>query len=168
MNVTFTRTGEKRYRVSINGPGLIPSYMEPAAGYDARLPHDLAHFVVEKMFGIMGCIYGPLSKGGGSFRPVDETKKRKAAKRGNQDGNFDQKEAEMTERIIDIAGHAWTGHEYTGAHVKGVSADDIARVCREFDAVSSVWSKLKVGQSMTLEWAVARKGAKRRDNVRYV
>jgi hypothetical protein len=36
--------------------------------------------------------------------------------------------------------------------VEGVSAEDIKRVCREFDAVSARWSKLAVGESMTLVW----------------
>ena len=152
MKVTFTRTGEKRYRVSVEGAGVITSYMEPAAGYDSRLPHDLAHFVVENMFGIMGCIYGPLSKGGEGFTPADETKKRKPAKIGNPAKKLNKKEAEMTERMIDIACHAWTGRQYTGAPVKGLSETDVARICREFDAVSAIWSNLKVGGSMTLEW----------------
>ena len=37
--------------------------------------------------------------------------------------------------------------------VNEVSADDIKRICGEFDAVSREWSKLKVGESMTLAWA---------------
>ena len=162
MKVTFTRTGEKRYRVSIEGPGLVAAYMEPAAGYDARLPHDLAHFVVENMFGIMGCVYGPLSQGGGSFTPLDPSVKRKPAKRGNPSRSLNQKEAEMAERIIDIACHAWTGRTYTGAAVKGVSPGDITRICTEFDRVSSIWSKLPVGGSMTLEWTADKRGQERK------
>ncbi len=58
----------------------------------------------------------------------------------------------MSERVIDIACHALTKSKYNGALVKGVTADDIARICREFDTVSAVWSKLKIGESMTLKW----------------
>ena len=152
MKVTFKRTGEKRYRVEVEGPGVVHSYMEPAAGYDTRLPHDLAHFVVENMLGIRGCVFGPLSQGGSGFTPVAETHKRKAAKSGNPNKKLDQKEAEMTERVIDIACHSWTGRKYTGATVKGVTDEVIERICREFDAVSEVWSILKVGEAMTLEW----------------
>ncbi len=162
MKVTFTRTGERRYRVAVEGAGVIASYMEPAAGYDERLPHDLAHFVVENDLGIMGCIYGPLSNGGAGWAPVGVVKKRKTAKSGNPKKNLDQKEAEMAERVIDIACHAWTGRKYTGAPVKGVTVEDIARICRKFDAVSADWSHLKVGESMTLDWTAKPGNTKRR------
>ncbi|CAN5484480.1 hypothetical protein BH10ACI2_BH10ACI2_11520 [soil metagenome] len=160
MKVTFTRTGERRYRVSVEGTGVIASYMEPAAGYDERLPHDLAHFVVENDLGIMGCIFGPLSNGGSGWAPLDETKKRKPGKSGNPKKNLDQKEAEMTERVIDIACHKWTGRKYTGAMIKGVTTGDIDRICGKFDDVSSVWSKLRVGESMTLEWTIGSRKAR--------
>lgn len=160
MKVTFARTEERRYRVSVEGPGVVASYMEPAAGYDDRLPHDLAHFVVENDLGIMGCIYGPLSNGSRGWAPLDYTQKRRPKKSGNPKRNLDQREAEMTERIIDIACHAWTNRKYTGVLVKGVSTEDITRLCRKFDAVSDIWSKLKIGESMSLEWSGARKGRK--------
>src|SRR5687768_4258754 len=46
MEVTFTRTGERRYSVSVEGPGIVTAVMDPAPGYDPLLPHDMAHFVV--------------------------------------------------------------------------------------------------------------------------
>ncbi len=64
MNVTFTRTAERRYRVSVEGAGLVPSYMEPAPGFDARLPHDMAHFVVENDVGIRGGVLTLVWNGG--------------------------------------------------------------------------------------------------------
>lgn len=162
MRVTFTRTGERRYRVSVEGTGIVSSHMEPAAGYDARLPHDMAHFVVENDLGIMGGVFGQLASGGHahSFRPDDGQKNSRAEKRGDRVSAESRKDAEMSERVIDIAFHSWTRRPYSGAPVKGVSAEDIARICREFDAVSAVWSKLKVGESMTLVWT----GQKGRSN----
>ncbi len=64
MKVTFTRTGERRYKVSVEGKGVVTSFMEPAAGYDERLPHDLAHFVVERYLGLKGAVFGRLAAGG--------------------------------------------------------------------------------------------------------
>ncbi len=162
MKVTFTRTGERRYRVSVEGPGVVASYMVPAAGYDERLPHDLAHFVVENDLAIMGCIYGPLSNGGCGWAPVGDTAKRKPTSKNNPKKNLDQRESEMAERVIDIACHAWTGRIYTGAPVKGVTADDIRRICGKYDAVSAVWSQLAVGGSMTLDWTANLRNTKRR------
>lgn len=62
MEVTFTRTGERRYRVSVAGSDLVPSYMEPAPGYDPEPPHDMAHFIVENELGIQGGVFGAANK----------------------------------------------------------------------------------------------------------
>ncbi len=86
MQVTFTRTAERRYRVSVEGPGVVSSWMEPAPGYDARLPHDMAHFVVEDELGIGGGVFGQLAGGGHAraLHPTAEQASRKVAKRGNR------------------------------------------------------------------------------------
>jgi len=61
-------------------------------------------------------------------------------------------DAALSERIAWLAFATWK-HVLSGVSpVEGVSAEDIKRVCREFDAVSSRWSKLAVGESMTLVW----------------
>ena len=44
---------------------------------------------------------------------------------------------------------------------KEVAAKDIARVVREFEAASAVWSKLGVGESMTLVWRAPRPNGRR-------
>src|SRR5437868_3188247 len=71
MRVTFTRTGQRRYRITVEGKGVISSFMEPAAGYDDRLPHDLAHFVVENYLGLSGGVFGRLAADGHAFQPLD-------------------------------------------------------------------------------------------------
>ena len=152
MKVTFTRTGERRYRIDVEGKGVIRSFMEPAAGYDELLPHDLAHFIVEKYLGLKGAVYGRLAAGGHQFQPLDG--KRLTGKKGHDKITPEQRrEAEMVERIIDIAQHhAWHGRPYTGAMVNGLSESDITALCQEFDRVSAIWKSLNVGGSMTLEW----------------
>jgi len=86
MKVTFTRTAERRYRVSVEGPGVVSSRMEPAPGYNARLPHDMTRFVVENELGIRGGVFGQLAGGGNArtFHPTDRQKNRKVGKRGKQ------------------------------------------------------------------------------------
>jgi hypothetical protein len=86
MRVTFTRTAERRYRVSVEGSGLVSSWMEPAPGYDSCLPHDMAHFVVENELGITGGVFGQLAIGGDSstFHTSDNRVRRKLAKRGHR------------------------------------------------------------------------------------
>jgi len=154
MNVTFTRTAERNYRVSVEGPGVESSWMEPAAGYDARLPHDMAHFVVENELGIRGGVFGQLAGGGHArtFHPTDERAKRKLAKRGKRLAAANRGDAMLSEKVIFLAWRTWTNDLSGLTPIEGVSAEDIRRVCREFDAVSAIWSKLAVGESMTLVW----------------
>ena len=153
MEVTFTRTGDRRYRVSVAGKHVKPSYMDPAPGYDARLPHDMAHFIVENELGIKGGVFGQLAAGGtaGTFIPIDVDKQRKIRKRGKRMATKNKKDAELSEKIIFIASQAWQKKPAVQSSVD-IAPNDIARVVREFEAASAVWSKLGVGESMTLVW----------------
>jgi hypothetical protein len=155
MNVTFTRTAERNYRVSVEGPGVVSSWMEPAPGYDSRLPHDMAHFVVENELGITGGIFGQLAAGGNArtFHPTDKQALRKVAKRGKRLAVSNRGDASLSEKVVYLACRTWNS-DLSGmtTTLEGVSAEDIRRVCREFDAVSAIWSRLTVGESMTLVW----------------
>ena len=164
MNVTFTKTGERRYRVSVEGPGVVSSWMEPAPGYDPRLPHDMAHFVVENELGMTGGVFGQLAGGGhaSTFHPTDEQASRKVVKRGKRLAAANRGEAMLSERIIFLASRVWNNDLSAVTPPKGVSVEDVRRVCREFDAVSAIWSKLAVGESMTLVWRGSKARAVRR------
>ena len=157
MIVTFTRTAERRYRVSVEGPGLVPSYMEPAPGYDDRLPHDIVHFVVENELGVAGGVFGQLAAGGhaGTFHPTGEHKKMRVARRGERLAKAHQDDAVLSERLVDLACRMWrhgVPDVMPAGTPGGVSADDLRRVCRALDAASAEWSRLGVGESMTMEW----------------
>lgn len=168
MNVTFTRTGERRYRVSVEGLGVVSSWMEPAPGYDSRLPHDMAHFVVENELGITGGVFGQLAGSGtaGTFHPVDGPKKSKLAKRSKQIAAVSRDDAQLSERVVHLARSTWNNDLAFANPIEGVSEKNIERICREFDAVSAVWSKLPVGESMTLVWRGSRPSARRRRSKR--
>ena len=58
MKVTFTRTRTRGYSLQIEGPDIATAVMDPAPGYHDRLPHDVAHFIVESELGIAGGIFG--------------------------------------------------------------------------------------------------------------
>ena len=153
MEVTFTRTGQRRYRVSVEGPDVVSSYMEPAPGYEARLPHDMAHFIVENELGIKGGVFGQLAAGGsaGTFTPNAVDKRRKIARRGNRILTTNKKDAQLSEQLVGYTCHVWQNKAEVSSYA-GIADKDINRVCREYDAASAVWSKLAVGESMTLVW----------------
>jgi len=125
--------------------------MEPAAGYHDRVPHDLAHFIVEKHLRLRGGVFGRLADGGHAFQPIDGSRPRR--KKGNDKITAQQRrEAELAERVIDIAFHQWEHRRYAGALAKGVTAADVNAICGEFERVGSQWTKLHVGESLTFEW----------------
>ena len=69
----------------------------------------------------------------------------------------------LSEQVVYLAGFAWKNERAEVPIIKGISKDDIRRVCQEFDSVSAVWSKLEIGESMTLVWrAETTQGEKRR------
>lgn len=154
MKVTFTRTAERRYRVSVEGAGVEPSYMEPAPGYDLKLPHDVAHFIVERELGIKGGIFGQLASGGraGTFRYDSATHHGKTKRRNEGMLSANRDDALFSEHAVHIACSKWKGEEPAYDPMRRISPDDIDKVCLAFDDFSLKWSKLRVGESITLEW----------------
>lgn len=69
MKVHFIRSGERRYAMRIERAGLPVLVMDPAPGFDADVPHDMVHFVVEAVLALKGGVFGQIAAGGtaGSF-----------------------------------------------------------------------------------------------------
>jgi anaerobic selenocysteine-containing dehydrogenase len=152
MEVTFTRTGQRRYRVSVDGLDVVSSYMDPAPGYDERLPHDMAHFIVENELGIKGGVFGQIAAGGAFIIPTDNTKRRKIARRRERIAHVNHKDALLSEHVIAVTCNLWQKKTSEAPSIAGFPPEAIKRVCREFDAASEAWSRLGVGESMTLVW----------------
>jgi anaerobic selenocysteine-containing dehydrogenase len=152
MEARFTRTGQRRYRVSVEGPDVVSSYMDPAPGYDARLPHDMAHFIVENELGIKGGVFGQIAAGGAFIIPTDNAKRRKLARRRKRIAQANHKDALLSEHLVYVTCSLWQKKTAEAPSIAGFRAEDINRVCREFDAASAVWSRLGIGESMTLVW----------------
>jgi hypothetical protein len=154
MKVTFTKTADRRYRVSVDGTGVEPSYIEPAPGYDPKLPHDAAHFIVERELDIKGGIFGQLASGGraGTFRSDSTTKRRKTLRRDGKILSTNRDDALFSEHAVHIACSKWKGEEAAYDPIRKISPDEIDKICRAFDEFSQRWSKLRVGESITLEW----------------
>ena len=152
MKVTFSRTAIRRYRVSIEGPGIEPLAMEPAPGYDDRLPHDAAHFIVENELGIRGAVFGQLAAGGtaGTFRSTELRKPKKTKRRSASLSRLNREDALFSEHAVYAAQSRWNGEPIQPT--TKISPADIERICRKFDEFSALWSKLEIGGSITLEW----------------
>lgn len=161
MNITFTRTSERRYRVSVEGPGIEPSYMEPAPGYDDKLPHDAAHFIVENELGIIGGIFGQLATGGtaNTFRSDNVKKPRKKKRQGEATAKANRKDSLFSEHAVYAAQSRWEKHNIIPD--TKIVPGDIARIIERFEDFAAKWSALPVGGSVSLEWRVPTKAKHR-------
>ena len=128
MEVEFRRTGSRRYAVIVRRPGSPVLEMNPAPGYDDRLPHDLLHFVVEHELGLRGGVFGQLAAGGtaGTFHLAptangthrDEARQRKAlARRGAKLLRAGRGDSVKSERAAAHCYRAWVSRSLrpTGA-----------------------------------------------------
>ena len=176
MKVTFTRTGERRYRVVAERDGAPTVAIEPAPGFDPHLPHDLVHFLVERHWRLREGIFGELEAGGtaGTFLPVDAPRDRRWAKKHGGLATSGR-DMDRSEAFAEAAFAAWQAHRGrmpAGSPYQrdtlaraGVSAEEIGRVLPVLDEASAQWRSLPIGESMTLEWsspAPTSAGARRR------
>ena len=88
MVVVFRRVLERRYAVEVHRSNFPDLQMNPAPGYDQRIPHDMMHMVVEAQLGLSRGLFGQLAEGGtaGTFHPLfnDKEKPREMARVRNR------------------------------------------------------------------------------------
>ena len=151
MKVTFTRTKGRAYSLKIEGPKIATAVMDPAPGYHAKLPHDVAHFIVENELGIEGGIFGQMAMGG-IIRPVERDARiqRKAKRKRETIFKANKNDARFSEHAVWAAQSRWEKQEII-ADTK-ISQPDLDRIIAKFEEFANEWSKLPVGGSITLEW----------------
>lgn len=151
MKVTFTRTKERAYSLKIEGPKIATALMDPAPGYHARLPHDVAHFIVENELGIKAGIFGQMEMGG-IIRPVERNARiqRKAKRKREAIFKANEDDALFSEHAVWAAQSRWE-HQEIIPDTK-ISQPDLDRVIAKFEEFANEWSTLPVGGSITLEW----------------
>jgi len=163
VEVTFTKTGARRYRVAVKRDRAPELVMDPAPGYDPFLPHDLIHFVVECECGIRNGIFGQLAAGGdaGTFRPLRMAELRKQRGLGERLRSAGRPDTGRSERIAHLANVAWKarrGHpvnQWDLEAVRDASAIDPAtldRTVARLDELAERWHALGVGGAITLRW----------------
>ena len=181
MLLTFRRTGQRRYAVEARRTSFPDLEMNPAPGYDARIPHDLLHLVVEAKLGIRRGVFGQLAAGGdaGTFhlRPQLHESARSLARlrnrlkaRGKKLLREGRDEAVQSERATYICWYEWLARSQPNQqhimaqHVKqlrevthakelrNVNETTLEEICELLDELSSHWSRLNVGESITVRW----------------
>lgn len=165
MILVFRRTGQRRYAVEARRPGMPNIEMNPAPGYDALMPHDMMHLVVEAQLGLTQGIFGQLAAGGdaGSFhlavtssessRAVSRARKR-VSKRGKKLMSRGRDECLESERATFICWQEWLSRSSSrkGTKPHGLDQRKLDEICKHLDQLSARWSSLKIGDSMTVHW----------------
>jgi hypothetical protein len=158
MLVTFTKADAKRYLIAIerdHGPPLVPRF---APGYDDRMPHDLAHFLVEEHFEIELGVFGQLAAGGsGIFKPApgdDSVRFRRTAHRLAAIGRDDMA---RSERLVGLCVPEWERSIGRRRHGASEATDEVdpevlAAAVRQLQEGALRWRKVQYGSSLTLEW----------------
>lgn len=118
MKVKFQKTGERRYAVIILRNDLPDLEMNPAPGFDALMPHDMLHFLVEQELELRRGIFGQIALGGtaGTFhnKPSEESNsradsrlRRKNSKRGKNLLKTGLDNCAQSERATYISLYEW-------------------------------------------------------------
>lgn len=171
MDVSFRRTGERRYAVVVSQPGREPQVMNPAPGFDEYIPHDLVHYVVEAELRFTSGVFGRAARGGGNFyfegstsasreraRQLRKQKKRERAldKGDALDGQL--KESERLAYHSDIAWRRRHGQRpdpaFAGA-IEPLSAQDrlrIERIVAQLERLAPAWHALPPEGELTFTW----------------
>jgi hypothetical protein len=121
MKVEFHKTGERRYAVIIRREGMADLTMNPAPGFDALMPHDMLHFLVEQELGLQRGIFGQIALGGtaGTFlhapsetsnSRTDSRNRRKTAKRGKKLLKENSDDCAQSERATYLCLYDWLAH----------------------------------------------------------
>ena len=180
MIVTFQRTGQRRYAVEAQRPGLPNLVMNPAPGYDSLIPHDMLHMVVEAQLGFTRGVFGQLASGGdaGTFhvpmnsgensRKLGRVRKRVRGK-GQKLLKEGRDESVRSERATYICWYEWLARSSSSNQAMAQQAKEVRdtagdeelealnekkldEICEHLDDLSSHWSSLEVGQSIAVQW----------------
>jgi len=181
MILVFRRTGQRRYAVEAQRAGFPDVVMNPAPGFDPRMPHDMMHLVVEAQLGLTRGIFGQLATGGdaGTFhipakagadsRKLARTRKRVSA-RGKRLLKVGRDDCAQSERATYICWQEWLARSSSlegramaqqAREVRDTASGDELRVlndrkldeiCTHLDELSAHWLQLRVGESMSVAW----------------
>lgn len=140
MKVHFIRSGERRYAMRIGRAGLPVLVMDPAPGFDADVPHDMVHFVVEAVLGLKGGVFGQIAAGGtaGSFHvaategKVDAREQRRTVRkqlaRGRKLVETQGREGELSELAAFLFDIGWRSGRRPDSAARRAVLAEAARV----------------------------------------
>ena len=173
MDVTFRRTGDRRYAVIVQRPGFPAQAMDPAPGFDPDIPHDLVHYLVEAELGLESGVFGRAACGGGTFIPApadgrsarEQARARRKQRRREatlyHDDERGTQQMESSERLAGLCDVLWRrrhgqtpdpSRSVPTAFITPQDVESARRVVDRLDAVAPIWRRLSIGEALVFRW----------------
>jgi hypothetical protein len=173
MDVSFRRTGARRYAVVVETAGKAPQVMDPAPGFDEHIPHDLVHYVVEAELRLSAGVFGRAARGGGTFvtaAPAGQSPRARARERRKQlrreaslRGADEAKTDDMvtSERLAFVCDLAWRRRHgqrpdltrpAPSVALTPADARRVEQVVARLDALAPLWNVLPIGGELAFTW----------------
>jgi hypothetical protein len=177
MEITFTRSGERTYTTLAHRDDGV---LLQVPSYDRKfpLPHDLAHYVVERELGLEHGFWGCVAAGAmfpgiqvmsGRRPPHAASRSKSVIREAGQHGT----EAEVLVGALlgimhedldenwpaarSVLARAWIPDKPSRGPL---DAEEVRRVCAALREAQHRWQALAVGQSITVSWPVDRRNRK--------
>ncbi len=160
MQVSFVRTGRRRYAVHVDREHAADVVADPAPGYDDHIPHDLVHFFVETHWGLRDGIFGQLAVGGDAQTFIDPVGSMRERRRMKAKNRLSGSQIGRSELLAGLVQHAWQlqhggarGALSADAALRAeVELDDVAAAADALDRLARKWHALSVGNRLRLDW----------------
>jgi hypothetical protein len=179
VEITFTKTGGRTYEVAARrDDGVTLRVRTPDK--PLSIPHDMAHFVVEREMSFGGGFWGSIASGAvfETMQVVSGRQPPHAAERSAALIKASYRELAAAELYVAVMqavaregkerdhrlvcsrlDEVWRPFRRPRPHV---TAEDALRVCRALREAEERWLALPVGESVTVSWAVAGRSSPRR------
>lgn len=170
MLLRLKRLDERRYETEITRADGV-TYLVKGVGHMGMIPHDLAHFVVERGLGITQGFWGSVAAGAvfGSQTHMGGRRRPQAAQRSSEVLKANQKVLTETEILVGLFNDAFADglggdspelrdrlRRYTwtppGHQPRQITEAQIAAVCTGWEAMHRSWNALRIGDTLEFEW----------------
>jgi hypothetical protein len=183
VRVTFTRLTGHRYAVDVVRESGPPAGLRVSVGAGVCLPPDIAHFLVEREFGLRLGIFGQLAAGGdaGTFRAAPADRDARLAHCAHRLQVTGRGDLGRSVAMVSICTAVWefeagrrlarpglrpsaagTNGSWGLVDVADLPCDGVRRVVKEFEREAMRWNELDVRESLAFEWPAALTCAPRR------
>jgi len=170
MHLRLKRLDERRYETVITRSDGV-TYHVKGVGHMGVIPHDLAHFVVERALGIRRGFWGSVAAGAvfGSLTYVSGRRRPHAAQRSKDVWKANEKDLTEVEILVGLFNQAFEDglgadspvlrdrlRRYTwtppGQRPRQFTDAQVSAVCAGWGTMLQSWDGLKIGDTLDLEW----------------